>query len=97
MNDKIVFTGYIIYLEHLDTVIQPVTHIKKAITIKHNAAWMIEFTSSPPISANGGEECTRQLEYSNTMVSIVRYNELRIQIIYMVRSWVIDVRELYNF
>jgi len=37
MNDKIVFTGYIIYLEHLDTVIQPVTHMKKTIAIKDKA------------------------------------------------------------
>ena len=71
MNDKIVFTGYIMLrLEHQDTVIQPVTNVKKTITIKYNAIWLIEFTSSPPILAKGGKECPGQLEYSDTMVSI---------------------------
>ena len=72
-NDKIiiVLTGYILCLENLDTMVQPVTYIKKAITIKYNATWTIEFTSSPPMPAKGGEEGTRQQEYSNTIVSIV--------------------------
>ena len=63
----------ILCLEHLDTTIQPVTHIKTAITIKCNAYWTVELTSSPPILAKGGEECTGHLEYSNMMVCIVRY------------------------
>ena len=34
---------------------------------------MIEFTSSLPKLAKGSDECTRQLEYSNIMVSVVQY------------------------
>lgn len=56
------------YLEHLNTIVYPVTHIKKPITIKQNATWTTEFTSSLPVLAKGSEECARQLEYSNTMV-----------------------------
>ena len=80
------YKWWTIRLEHLDAIIQPVTHKKKAITIKHNAAWTIEFTSSPPTLAKGGEECTGQLEYSNTMVSIVRYIYIVVCNVYSPRS-----------
>ena len=69
-NDKIVFTGCIVLcLEHLDTLIQAVTYIKKAITIKYHAMWTKDFTSSPPRLTQGGEEGTGQLEYRNTIAS----------------------------
>jgi len=50
----------------MDMIIQPVTPIQKAITIKPQRLW-----NSSPSPDKGGGECTRQLEYSNTMVSIV--------------------------
>ena len=49
-------------------IIQPVIYIQKAITIEHNATYIVDWISSSP---DRGGECTRQLEYSNTMVSIV--------------------------
>ena len=54
-------------------MIKPVTHIKKAITIKHNAMWITEFTSSPHFLAKGGRKFTRQLEYSNMIIITVQY------------------------
>ena len=55
------------------------------MTIKHNATWTIEFTSSPPFLAKGGEKFTRQLEYSNTMVTIVRYIYIVVGNVYSLR------------
>ena len=77
---------HLLCLEHLDTSIQPVTHIKKAITIKHNAMWITEFTSSPPFFAEGGQKFTRQLEYSNTMVSTDQYIYTVVGNVYSLRA-----------